>query len=37
MNNYVSIKKLAAYREGKLKLRNNIYNKKIKSIERSVK
>lgn len=37
LNKYVSIKKLAPYREENLRLRNSIYNKKIKGISRSAK
>ena len=36
LNKYVSIKKLVPYREDKMKLRNNIYNKKVKTINKSV-
>ena len=37
LNKYVSVKKLAPYREEKMKLRNNIFKKKIRSIKKSVK
>lgn len=36
LNNYISIKKLAPYRDQRMKLRNNIYNKKVVTINRSV-
>ncbi len=36
MNNYISIKKLAPYRDDKMKLRNNIYKKKVTTIDKSV-
>ena len=36
LNRYVSIKKLVPYREEKMKLRNNIYKKKVKTINKSV-
>ncbi len=32
LNKYVSIKKLAPYRQNELRLRNSIFNKKIKGI-----
>ncbi len=37
LNKYVSIKRMAPYNEEKLKLKNNFFNKKIKSIKKSVK
>ncbi len=37
MNNYVSVKKLAPYQESNLRLRNNIFKKKVVSIDKSVK
>lgn len=35
LNKYVSIKKLGPYQDEEVKLRNSIYNKKIKSINKS--
>lgn len=37
LNKYISIKKLAPYRDQNMKLRNNIYKKKVKSIDRTAK
>jgi hypothetical protein len=37
LNNYVSVKKLAPYQESNLRLRNNIFKKKVVSIDKSVK
>lgn len=37
LNKYISIKKLAPYQEGNLRLRNSIFNQKIKTIKKSVK
>jgi hypothetical protein len=37
LNKYVSIKKMVPYNEEKMKLKNNFFNKKIKSIKKSVK
>ncbi len=36
LNNYISIKKLAPYRDDRMKLRNNIYKKKVTTIDKSV-
>lgn len=37
LNKYISIKKLAPYRDGSLRLRNSYFNQKIKTIKKSVK
>lgn len=37
LNKYVSIKKLAPYQEEKMKLRNSVFNKKIKGIIESAR
>lgn len=37
LNNYVSIKQLAAYNDERLRLRNNVFRKKVKTIDKSVK
>jgi hypothetical protein len=37
LNKYISIKQLAPYREGDLRLRNSIFNQKIRGIKKSVK
>ena len=37
LNKYISVKKMAPYKEDQMKLRNNIFKKKIKGIKRSVK
>jgi protein KRI1 len=37
LNKYVSVKKLAPYREEAMKLRNSIFKQRIKGIKRSVK
>lgn len=37
LNNYISIKKLAPYREEIMKLRNNLFKRKIIGIKRSVR
>lgn len=37
LNQYVSVKKIAPYVNEEMKLRNSIYNKKIKSIKKSAK
>lgn len=35
LNNYVSIKKLGAYEDEDIRLRNNMYERKIKGINKS--
>lgn len=37
LNKYISIKNLAPYKEERLRLRNSIFNKRIKTIKKSVK
>ncbi len=37
LNKYISVKRLAPYSEDKIRLKNSIFNKKIKSIKKSVK
>jgi hypothetical protein len=37
LNQYLSIKQLAPYREGAVKVRNSVYKSKIEGIRKSVK